>query len=56
MGPPTNPVRFTLVRPFFMIMIDERAHGGPEVPFAEWRDARQTLGSYGPHKSLGKRV
>src|SRR5205814_2481311 len=42
----------TLVRPFFMIVIDERSHRGPEVAFAEWHEPRQTLGSDRPHKSL----
>ena len=41
-----------LVRPFFMIVIDERSHRGPEVAFAEWHEPRQTLGSDRPHKSL----
>jgi hypothetical protein len=39
-----------------MIMVDKRSDSGPEVPFAERHDARQTLGSDCPHKSLGKRV
>ena len=35
----------TLVRSFLVIMIDKRAYGGAEVPFAERRYSRQTLGS-----------
>ena len=34
----------TLMRPFIMIMIDERADGSPKVRFAEWHDAVQALG------------
>ena len=32
----------TLVRSFLVIMIDKRAYGGAEVPFAEWHYSRQT--------------
>ena len=46
----------TLVRPFLMIMIDERTYGGPEVRFAEWHDTVQALGFDGQDKPLGKRV
>ena len=46
----------TLVRPFLMIVIDKRSYGSPEVSFAEWHNARQTLGLDGPDKSFGKRV
>jgi hypothetical protein len=46
----------TLVRPFFMIVIDERKHRGPEVPFAAWHEPRQTLGSDRPPKSFRERV
>ena len=33
----------TLVRPFLMIVFDKRSYGSPEVSFAEWHHARQTL-------------
>ena len=46
----------TLVRPLFMIMLDKRSDGSPEVPFAEWHDPVQALGLDGPNKPLGKRV
>jgi hypothetical protein len=39
-----------------MIVIDKRSYGSPEVSFAEWHNARQTLGLDGPDKSFGKRV
>jgi hypothetical protein len=35
----------TLVGPFFMIVIDKRTQGGPQMPFAQWHDAPQALGS-----------
>ena len=44
------------MRAFLMIMMDERADGSPEVRFAEWHDAVQTLGFDGQDKPLGKRV
>jgi hypothetical protein len=34
----------TLVWPFVMTMMDERADGNPEVRFAEWHDSVQALG------------
>ena len=46
----------TLVRPFLMIMVDIRSDGGPEVPFAQGHQSRQTLGSDRPNKSFGKRI
>ena len=34
----------TVVWPFIMIMMDERAYGSPEVCFAEWHNSVQALG------------
>jgi hypothetical protein len=46
----------TLVRRLLITMLDKRAYGSLEVPFAEWHDPLQALGLGGRNKPLGKRV
>src|SRR5262249_33032521 len=44
------------MRPFLVIVVQERADGSSEVYFAEWHDSVQALGFDRPDESLGKRV
>jgi hypothetical protein len=46
----------TLVRTFFMIMINKRANGGSQVRLAEEHHSLQALGLGGLDKAFGKRV
>jgi hypothetical protein len=46
----------TLVRPFFVIMVDKFSDGRPEMPFAEEHHAIQALGLGGLDKPFGERV
>jgi hypothetical protein len=46
----------TLVRPFFMIMVDKLLYGRPEMPFAEQYHSVQALGLDGLDEPFGKRV
>src|SRR4051812_16707217 len=46
----------TLVRPFLMIVMDERPYRRSEAGFAEWHDSIQALRFNGQDKPLGKGV
>jgi len=46
----------TLVRPFFMIMVDKFSYGRPEMPFAQKHHSVQALGLGGLDKPFGKRI
>src|SRR4030095_8400170 len=46
----------TVVRSFFMIMVDKFSHGRPEMPFPEKHYSVQTLRLDGLDKPFGKRI